>query len=212
MSNMNRGQRSHARQSRPLPNEPNPLACTICNHVFASNQALLHHIEGHIIRNETASTVRRQHDMGLFSSNTNISSNSSNINHQNPLFSPEQINSLGLHPYPHQPPVDAPYPSSFMPQEPNHFPFIPFNGVLVPATSSSLSRHPLYARNGQPSVHPLAPHFGYQVQRRSQVQQEPPPNNHTRPLLSQLERKRDNEHDNGSSSSSALDVDLTLKL
>ncbi|GLT69473.1 hypothetical protein SLA2020_416210 [Shorea laevis] len=55
----------------------------------------------------------------------------------------------------------------------------------------------------------ILPHPGSLVQRRSPVQ-EPPLNDHARPFLSQLEHERENEYDEGSSSSSELD--LTLKL
>ncbi|GLU00994.1 hypothetical protein SLE2022_183230 [Rubroshorea leprosula] len=175
----------------------------------------------------------------LLSSRTLLLANAYRFNLPNSLlFSPRQFNNLRRRPYP-PPHVDALNPTSFMPRlQPNPY-SSSFNGTMpVPATvpifSTQQSQTTTLPHSGslfgpspqlQTTILPhsgslsassspqlqttIPPHSGSPVQRRSPVQG-PPLNDNARPFLSQLEHERENEYNEGSSSSSELD--LTLKL
>ncbi|GLT71423.1 hypothetical protein SLA2020_434410 [Shorea laevis] len=72
------GSTNHARHQhdhqQPFYN-PTQIACRICDHVFMSTQALINHIESHMVEEETAASIRQHRTNRLPASQRDLFAN-----------------------------------------------------------------------------------------------------------------------------------------
>ncbi|CAK7327271.1 unnamed protein product [Dovyalis caffra] len=157
---------------RPLP--PSHIACRICDHVFMSTQALIDHIESHMVEDDTAS--RRQNGPNPFSSSrTDPFSNPFSFSLSTPTrFS--QTGPLGRNRYNFL---------SLTERNPIFGASTPQN--LVPAQPITPQAHPWLARNNKYS-NMRSQHVPLTFPTQPKVIEEPPNIDCTRPFLQQLER------------------------
>ncbi|XP_048332681.2 formin-like protein 2 [Ziziphus jujuba] len=204
------------RGRQQLPHNPSQIACRLCDQVFLSTQALINHIETHMVEDEAKAASRRQQkQQEEQQQQTNFMSTQRDlfaVNPFRPAFpSPTPVPTLPPSTLKAQTffPVQFSSPLPIVPQIVNSQPLI-----LPPPTPPPVS--PLMRNNmmtvGTPVMTPIMTFVPPPMQqRRSVAIEEINASDYTKPLLSLLERPIQKPSEVVEKANGIV-LDLTLKL